>query len=223
MESRRSARLAEKNRAADASAVPAGGDRRASIGAVMGLTPGKPRGVNLQEAKAADAAEAAARQLDLYNAGVRHTRGSHKKKRKSKKQRAKAKKDAELIEAFAKGANYQPRDRQSIALHAITAGVLGEDGSSDNDSASDPGLPPNLVSPSDDENKNEESGAEDGGRGEGEGASVIATPGPEPKATKTDDEFIKDDEDSVSVYEPTDGETDDDEDEINQDIHDRAS
>jgi len=223
MEGRRSARLAEKNRKADANAVPAASNRRASIGAVMGLTPGKPRGVNLQDAKAADAAEAAARQLDLFNAGVRRSRGSHKKKRKSKKQRAKAKKSAELIDAFAKGATYQPRDRQSIALQRITDKAFDEDDSSEDESASDPGLPPGLVSPSDEEHKNEESGADNGGRGEGEGASVIATPGPEPKATKTDDEFIKDDEDSVSVYEPTDGETADDEDELNEDRHDRAA
>ena len=89
MDSRRSARLAAKNREADAKTVSAGhnrkDDRRASIGELMGLTPGKPKGTNLQEAKAADAAEAAARQLDLFNVGVRQTRGKHKKKRKSKK------------------------------------------------------------------------------------------------------------------------------------------
>ena len=76
--SRRSARLTSKNRDRDEGTGLTGDHRkdykRPSIDDVLGLTPKKPKGKNVQEVKAADAAEAVARRLDLYNVGIRKTR-----------------------------------------------------------------------------------------------------------------------------------------------------
>ena len=154
MESRRSVRLVEKKRDRDeditATRDNQKDNKRASIGDVLGLTPRKPTGANLQEAKAADAAEAAARQLDLFNVGVRQTRGKHKKKRKSKKQRTKAKASAEAREAFAAGANYNPASRQSMALQEQTRKLLETDEESGGEG------PPPLESPAPSEDSGEE-------------------------------------------------------------------
>ena len=47
-------------------------DRRKSVGAVLGLTPLKPKGANLDEARALDAAEATAKRLDINNKNVNY-------------------------------------------------------------------------------------------------------------------------------------------------------
>ena len=62
---RRSKRLYQKYTNPDA-------DRRKSVGAVLGLTPRKPKGANLGEARALDAAEAAAKRLDANNKNVNY-------------------------------------------------------------------------------------------------------------------------------------------------------
>ena len=60
------------------------GKRRDSVGAIIGVTPRK-NAVNLQKAKAADAAAAAAARLDGFGAEAQRGITKRKKRRKSKK------------------------------------------------------------------------------------------------------------------------------------------
>ena len=85
---RRSKRIAKGAGGADnGDSSDEGADRRASIGDALGLqTPNKLKGANLREARANEAAEAAARRLDSMRQPTRAKRKSHKG-RKSKRQR----------------------------------------------------------------------------------------------------------------------------------------
>ena len=88
MATRKSVRLAEKGKDRDkdqARVQEADRDkgRRASVGDVLGLTPAKPKGNNLNEAKSTQEAEAAAARLDAFAAAY----GGRRRKRMSKKRR----------------------------------------------------------------------------------------------------------------------------------------
>ena len=84
-------------------------DRRRSVGAALGLTPAKPKGRNLQVAKAASAAEAAANRLDGLNA-------EEQQKRKERQARKKGKSK--------KRTSYQPSSRESMQLFSMTTDVV---------------------------------------------------------------------------------------------------
>ena len=110
MERRQSKRLAEQRNAAVGDVTP-DGKRRDSVGAVIGVTPRR-GAVNLQKAKAADAAAAAAARLDGFGAGDQ--RGiTKRKKRKSKKKRRRD--------------SYTPRSRESMHLLAVTEDYLNSE------------------------------------------------------------------------------------------------
>ena len=134
------------------------GKRRDSVGAVIGVTPRK-GAVNLQKAKAADAAAAAAARLDGFGAEAQRGITKRKKRRRSKKQRRRD--------------SYTPRSRASMDLFAVTEDYLNsEDEKNDREEKEDEaalGPPPPLLS--DVEEKGEDEVA-------GDGTSVIATPGP---------------------------------------------
>ena len=83
MDRRQSKRLAEQRKAMAGGATP-DGKRRDSVGAIIGVTPRK-NAVNLQKAKAADAAAAAAARLDGFGAEAQRGITKRKKRRKSKK------------------------------------------------------------------------------------------------------------------------------------------
>ena len=71
-----------------------GDNRRASIGDALGLqTPNRLKGANLREAKANEAAEAAARRLDSMRQPLRVRKGTTKKKMKNRKSRQARKRD----------------------------------------------------------------------------------------------------------------------------------
>ena len=134
------------------------GKRRDSVGAIIGVTPRK-GAVNLQKAKAADAAAAAAARLDGFGAEAQRGITKRKTRRKSKKQRRRD--------------SYTPRSRESMHLLTVTEGYLNsEDERNDREEKEEEaalGPPPPLLS--DVEEKTDDGAAEDG-------ASVIATPGP---------------------------------------------
>ena len=85
MDRRRSNRLAEQRNVVAGGDVTPDGKRRDSVGAVIGVTPRK-GAVNLQKAKAADAAAAAAARLDGFGAEAQRGITKRKKRRKSKNQ-----------------------------------------------------------------------------------------------------------------------------------------
>ena len=93
MEGRRSARLANKREELDGGAnQPKSrrkpkGNTRDSVGGALGLTPHKPKDRNLQVAKTADAAEAAAARLDGFVAAEQPKRKKCKNKKARKSQR----------------------------------------------------------------------------------------------------------------------------------------
>ena len=81
---------------------------RDSVGGVLGLTPTRPNGRNLQVARAADAAAAA--RLDELEIAERSAR----KKRESKKSKNK------YVGLDRKRTSYSPRTRASLAFYAQT-------------------------------------------------------------------------------------------------------
>ena len=159
-----------------------GKGRRTSVGGAMGLTPAKPKGRNLVIAKATSAAEAAAARLDELNAGGQHhvtqrTR-SHAKARKAP---SKATEDKETTAASA----YQARSRESMALYRQTEDMFSEEEEGeckDNKGVSDD--MPQLEGGGEEANSDREEGGENGDN------SIIATPGPAPEPTRSDEEFI---------------------------------
>ena len=97
---------------------------RDSVGGVLGLTPNRSEGRNLQVARAADAAAAAAMKLEQLEVAERSAR----KVRKGKKARYHG------IDRAHK--NYSPKSRDSLAMYAVTNGALeDEEDSADEDKA----------------------------------------------------------------------------------------
>ena len=120
MDERRSVRLAEKaKRKADADGDGAQRNRRDSVGGALGVTPKKGAKGNLHQAKAADAAAAAAARLDAFGAEAQRGITKRKKRRKSQKKRRRR-------------SSYAASIRESMDLLAKTAKHLeSEEGSSE--------------------------------------------------------------------------------------------
>ena len=191
MEPRKSKRLAAKIHARlDLGGNRHGGDdrgigRRTSVGGAMGLTPAKPKGRNLVIAKATSAAEAAAARLDQLNAEGQH----HVAKRTRSK--AEARKLGESVQATAEkertdDSTYQAKSRESMLLYQTTEHLFDEE--EEEGECKDERHDLNGMPELDGEGSSERSEL-DSKNDEGE-SSVIATPGPTPKQTKSDEEFI---------------------------------
>ena len=86
-----------------------------SVGGVLGLTPRRSGGRNLQVARAADASAAAAARLEQLEVAERSVR----KERESKKAKYRGIDRART--------NYSPKTWDSLAMYAVTNGVLDED------------------------------------------------------------------------------------------------
>ena len=95
---------------------------RDSVGGVLGLTPTRPDGRNLQVARAVDAAAAAAARLD----GLETAERSMRKKRTGKKSKNK------YVGIDRARKSYSPRSRKVMAMYAVTHGVLDDDEDEDN-------------------------------------------------------------------------------------------
>ena len=178
---------------------------RDSVGGVLGLTPNRSEGRNLQVARAADAAAAAAAKLEQLEVAERSAR----KERKSKKARYcgidRARKD------------YSPKSRDSLAMFAVTNGALEDGADEDEDKKAHADMPP--LDGSDDEAPYTD--GEDSDVGEvsldekengGDGSSVIATPGPIAEPNTDDKAFIKRSSESDSGHNTEDALRDDDKD-----------
>ena len=199
--------------------------RRANVGGALGLTPAVPKGRNLVIAKAAGAAEAAAARLDELNASERE--GIKRGKRKS----SKARKAARRKQAAASGGvrdpeQYRAESRESMALLHQTEQMFksseeekvgGDDhGVRDMPELADEGSGDGLTA-----------GGPEEGIGLGGESSVIETPGPPPKPTPSDEEFIApdmtpEDDPEYELTDDTDGTDGDDEDEDSGEQSDEA-
>ena len=187
MEPRKSKRVAAKVHARlDLGGNRHGGDdrvigRHTSVGGAMGLTPAKPKGRNLVIAKATSAAGAAAARLDQLNAeGQQHA---------TKRSRSQARKKGERVQATAgreqTGAStYQAKSRESMLLYQTTEHLFDEEEGERKDDGHDLDGMPAL----DSEGSSEHSGSDS--KNDERESSVIVTPGPTPKQTKSDEEFI---------------------------------
>ena len=157
---------------------------RDSVGGVLGLTPTRPDGRNLQVARAVDVAAAAAARLDELETAGR----SMRKRRTGKKSKNK------YVGIDRTRTSYSPRSRDSMAIYAQTNEALDDDDDDDDDDVLG-GMPP--LDGSDEEAPHTDGendvgfdspDAKDDG---GDGASVIATPGPLAEPNTDDKAFIR--------------------------------
>ena len=156
--------------------------RRASVGDALGLTPAKQTAPNLEQAKAASAAEAAAARLDELNASTR-TVGSRKKRKSGRSRKAAAKKRDRMDRGIGAEKTYEATSRESIALFAQTEAAFendGDEGKADGEGDQSGGDMPPLIDLSNGESVSEdessESEDEEMERVDGSVSSVIATP-----------------------------------------------
>ena len=225
MTTRRSNRLAAKGRSITEgeTAHDEGDDRvlgrRASVGDALGLTPTRPTGRNLVMAKAAGAAKAAADRLDELNAGDKREASERKKRKSSKARKAERKKQTTADRGDVETEAYQAKSRESMALLKHTEQLFDVDEEEESkrnrqDLQDMPALEGDDMSDGSmfgdhDETKKR---AEDDN-------SVIATPGPPPEPTASDEEFIAPegtpaDDPEYEMTDDTDGTDGDDEDEL---------
>ena len=151
---------------------------RDSVGGVLGLTPNRSAGRNLQVARAADAAVAAAARLEQLEVAAR----SAHKGREGKK--------ATYIGLDRARTDYSPKLRNSLAMYAVTNGVLDDEEDDDeDDDAVNADMPP-LDGDSDDELE-EDADSPDEKENRDDALSIIATPGPVEEPDTDDRAFIK--------------------------------
>ena len=122
MASRKSARIAARERGACDTDDDREPDRRASIGEKLGLTPDRTAGRNLVQQKAVSTAKAAAARLDDYNVTKRK-----KKRKSSKKRKALSRKRPTESKEEDQPNGYVPQSRESMALLKNTVELFDAD------------------------------------------------------------------------------------------------
>ena len=166
--------------------------QRMSVGGALGLTPRKPKGKNLQEAMAEEAAVAAAARLDGFSDAERRGITKRKKRGKSTKTNDRRK-------------SYHPSSRASLALMHQTKVIME---SAEEDDEGEQEEMPALDGETDPEDRDDNA------------SSIIATPGPREAPDTADKRFIKRDSEGESSpekspsdpdYVPTEDEDVDDE------------
>ena len=150
--------------------------RRTSVGGAMGLMPARKT-----KRKAKSTVEVAAARLDKLNAEDQQPVGKHT--RSSSKVRKSKGKEHATVKGHADASSYQAKSRKSMLLYQNTERMFSEEkGEYKNEAYLDD--MPALDGDDESENSTPDNQAEEAE------SSVIATPGPPPKPTKSDEEFI---------------------------------